>query len=99
LIRAIAVALALPALGLGIAACGGDSSGETTAGTTAIPSVTAPSVSSATSSTPGKLKTTKAGKTYNPTAPDSATNDVPPPKGGPQASFEQQCKLHPSACQ
>ncbi|MFL5908490.1 MAG: hypothetical protein ACJ75Z_12945 [Solirubrobacterales bacterium] len=47
---------------------------------------------------PGKSSTTKGGKTYNPTLPDSATNDVPPPKGSPQAQFEQQCKQHPSAC-
>jgi hypothetical protein len=36
--------------------------------------------------------TTKNGKTFNPSAPDSATNDVPPKKGSPQAAFEQQCK-------
>ena len=30
-----------------------------------------------------------------PEAPDSATNDIPPAKGSPQAQFEQQCKQNP----
>jgi len=29
---------------------------------------------------------------------DSATNDISPAKGSPQAQFEQQCKKNPSAC-
>ena len=99
--RLIAASLLALVVGLLATGCGGDSSGETATGATSIPSVTAPSVpnGASTSTTPGKVKTTKGGKTYNPGAPDSSTNDVPPAKGGPQASFEQQCRLHPSACQ
>ncbi len=41
---------------------------------------------------PSTTVTTKGGKTYNPNAPDSATNDVPPAKGSPEAQFEKQCK-------
>jgi len=80
------------------AGCGSDNSGEaTTAPTISIPAVTAPGVSTtapapSTTSSKGKTVTTKGGKTYNPSAPDSATNDIPPKKGSPQAAFEQQCK-------
>jgi hypothetical protein len=92
------------AIGLIAAGCGSDDSGETTAPTVSIPAVTAPSpgVSTSTaparSTTPGTTATTTGGTTYNPNAPDSATNDVPPAKGSPQAQFEQQCKQNPSAC-
>jgi hypothetical protein len=58
--------------------------------------VTSPGVSTSTEPaatvTPSTTTTTKGGKTYNPNAPDSATNDVPPAKGSPQAQFEKQCK-------
>ena len=98
--RLIASSVVVLALGLGATGCGSDSSGETSTGAADVQSVTAPSVSTGgtTSATPGKVKTTKGGKTYDPSAPDSSTNDVPPPKGGPQASFEQQCRVNPSAC-
>jgi hypothetical protein len=86
------------AIGLIAAGCGSDSSGETTTHSVSIPAVTAPGLTTSTSTPPAsKTKqdttvTTKGGKTYNPQAPDSATNDVPPKKGSPQAAFEQQCK-------
>ena len=97
-------ALALTAIAIGLIAtgCGSDSSGETTAPPPSIPAVTAPGISTSTQPaetvTPSTTVTTKGGKTYNPTAPDSATNDVPPAKGSPQAQFEKQCKQSPSAC-
>jgi hypothetical protein len=100
--RAKPLALAAVAIGLGAAGCGSDNSGETTAPQVSIPAVTAPQISTATSPAktpgPGGTVTTKGGKTYNPKLPDSPTNDVPPPKGSPQAQFEQQCSKHPSAC-
>jgi len=86
------------AIGVIAAGCGGDSSGETSAQSVSIPAVTAPGVSTSTQAAttsgtaPGTTVTTKGGKAYNPSAPDSATNDVPPAKGSPQAAFEQQCK-------
>jgi hypothetical protein len=84
------------AIGLIAAGCGSDSSGETTAAPVSIPAVTSPGVSTSTEPaatvTPSTTATTKGGKTYNPNAPDSATNDVPPAKGSPQAQFEKQCK-------
>ena len=91
----MAAAIALIAAG-----CGSDSSGDTTTHPVSIPAVTAPNLTStaAPTTTPGTTATTKGGKTYNPQAPDSATNDVPPKKGSPQAAFEQQCKQNPSAC-
>jgi hypothetical protein len=98
------MALAL-AIGLIAAGCGSDSSGETTTRPVSIPAVTSPVPTSgvttsipATTTTPGTTSTTKGGKTYNPQAPDSETNDIPPAKGSPQADFEQQCKQNPSAC-
>jgi hypothetical protein len=88
------------AIGLIAAGCGSDSSGDTTTPPVSIPAVTAPNLTStaAATTTPGTTASTKGGKTYNPQAPDSATNDIPPKKGSPQAAFEQQCKQNPSAC-
>ena len=92
------------AIGLIAAGCGSDSSGETTAPTVSIPAVTSPipsttAVTTAPSSTtPGTTITTKKGQTYNPQAPDSETNDIPPKKGSPEDAFEQQCKQNPKAC-
>jgi hypothetical protein len=86
------------AIGLNVGGCGSDSSGETTTQSVSIPAVTSPiatqgsTSTTATTTTPGTTVTTKNGKTFNPSAPDSATNDVPPKKGSPQAAFEQQCK-------
>jgi hypothetical protein len=88
------------AIGLIAAGCGSDSSGDTTTHPVSIPAVTAPSLSSTAASTaaPATTSTTQGGTTFNPQAPDSATNDIPPKKGSPQAAFEQQCKQNPSAC-
>ena len=84
------------AIGLIATGCGSDSSGETTTPTVSIPAVTSPlptaSTPSATTTTPGATSTTRGGKTFNPQAPDSATNDIPPAKGSPEEAFEEQCK-------
>jgi hypothetical protein len=91
------------AIGLIAAGCGGDDSGETTAPSVSIPAVTAPVATSTAQATtmtaPGTTTITGKGTTtYNPNLPDSASNDIPPAKGSPQAQFEQQCKQNPSAC-
>jgi len=96
-----AIALAAIAIGMTAAGCGGDSSGETTAPAVSIPAVTAPAISTPTQAgtTTAPARTiTKGGGTYNPSAPDSATNDVPPPAGSPQDAFEKQCEKNPQAC-
>jgi hypothetical protein len=86
------------AIGLIAAGCGSDSSGESTAAPVSIPAVTAPGPGISTSAepagtvTPGTTVTSKGGTTYNPNAPDSATNDVPPAKGSPEEQFEKQCQ-------
>jgi hypothetical protein len=100
LTRVIPLALAIALIAAG---CGSDDSGETTtAPTVSIPPVTAPGITTsaapATTTAPATTATTKGGKTYNPNLPDSATNDVPPAKGSPQAQFEKQCKQNPAAC-
>ncbi len=100
MIRVVPLALAI---GLIAAGCGGDDSGEsTTATTVSIPAVTAPvatSTAPGTTTAPSTPTTSKGGTTtYNPNLQDSATNDIPPAKGSPQAQFEQQCKQNPSAC-
>jgi hypothetical protein len=94
------IPLAAVVVGLVITGCGSDSSGERAAPSVSIPAVTAPGISTVTrpAATAAPGTTTKGGKRYNPNLPDSATNDVPPPKGSPQAQFEQQCRQHPSAC-
>jgi hypothetical protein len=90
------------AAGLIAAGCGSDSSGETTVHSVSIPAVTSPlptaTTAAPTATIPGTTSTTKGGKTFNPQAPDSETNDIPPKKGSPQATFEQQCKQNPQAC-
>jgi hypothetical protein len=83
-------------IGLIAAGCGSDNSGETTTRSVSIPAVTSPvpaaTTTTAATTSPGTTTTTKGGKTYNPTIPDSETNDVPPKKGSPEAAFEEQCK-------
>jgi hypothetical protein len=86
--RRAAIPPALIALVLGVAGCGGDSAGETTA----------PTTTGKTGGVKPGTTTSKGGKTYNPTAPDSPTNDVPPPPGSPQEAFEKQCEQNPQAC-
>ena len=91
-------------LGLAIAGCGGDDSGETTAPTVSIPAVTSPipattTAPAATTTTPTSTTTTRGnGNNVNPKQPDSETNDVPPPPGSPQEAFEKQCEQNPQAC-
>jgi hypothetical protein len=100
-------------LGLAVAGCGGDDSGETTAPqTVSIPAITSPipttTTAPATTTTPGGSTTTgKEGgggtggtgvKPANPNEPDSPTNDVQPPPGSPQEAFEKQCEQNPAAC-
>jgi len=82
------------AIGMISAGCGSDSSGETTTQPVSIPAITSPVSTASTPATitsPGTTTTTGS-TTVNPKAPDSATNDIPPKKGSPQAAFEQQCK-------
>ena len=90
------------AIGLIAAGCGSDSSGETTTHSVSIPTITSPiptaTAAVPTTTSPGTTATTTGTQTVNPQAPDSATNDIPPKKGSPQAAFEQQCKQNPSAC-
>jgi hypothetical protein len=94
--------LAAIAIAAGVAGCGGDSSGETTSTSISIPAVTSPvgtgATAPGTTTSNGGVTPTQRTQTYNTTAPDSPTNDVPPPPGSPQAQFEQQCKQNPSAC-
>jgi ABC-type glycerol-3-phosphate transport system substrate-binding protein len=101
-----ALAVTALAIGLGIAGCGGDESGETTttAPTVSIPPITSPipatTTAPATTTTPTESTTTTRGNgnNVNPKQPDSETNDVPPPPGSPQEAFEKQCEQNPQAC-
>ena len=90
------------AIGLIAAGCGSDSSGETTTHSVSIPTITSPiptaTAAVPTTTSPGTTTTTTGTQSVNPQAPDSATNDIPPKKGSPQAAFEQQCKQNPSSC-
>ena len=98
--RVLAVTTAV--IGLAVAGCGGDDSGETTTPTVSIPAVTSPIPGTATTppaSTPtGSTAPNGGGNNHNPKQPDSATNDVPPPAGSPQEAFEKQCRQNPQAC-
>ena len=93
-------------IGLALAGCGGDDSGETTAPTTfSIPAITSPIPATTTTvptttTTPTQPTTTTPGNSnrFNPKQPDSATNDLPPPPGSPQEAFEKQCEQNPQAC-
>jgi hypothetical protein len=102
-VRRVRLAVPVMAAAMAIAAtgCGGDSSGDSSAPSVSIPSVTSPITTAPTTpqttTRPGTT-TAKGGKPYNPNLPDSATNDVPPPRGSPQSQFEQQCAKHPEAC-
>ena len=99
--RALAATTLL--IGLAVAGCGSDDSGETTVPTVSIPAITSPisptGTLPATTTAPTESTTIpKGGKTVNPKEPDSATNDVPPPGGSPQEAFERQCEQNPKAC-
>jgi hypothetical protein len=92
--------LALIAAGLIAAGCGGDESGETSVPSISIPSVTVPTATTPAAPTTAKPGTTtsQGTKTYNPSEPDSPTNDVPPAPGSPEEAFEKQCQENPAAC-
>ncbi len=104
--RIIILPLAAIVIGAAATGCGSDNSGESTPSpSVSIPEITAPvptptstSTATETAPAPGVTTTQKSGTTYNPNAPDSATNDIPPAKGSPQAQFEKQCQKNPSAC-
>ena len=90
-------------IGLAVAGCGSDDSGEKTVPTVSIPAITSPIAPTATvpatTAAPTESTTaTKGGKTFDSKQPDSATNDVPPPSGSPQEAFEKQCGQNPNAC-
>jgi hypothetical protein len=103
-----ALALASIAIGLLASGCGGDSSGETTQ-PVSIPAITSP-IPATTATAPANTTAPKSPTTgngnggsgpperANPNAPDSETNDVPPPAGSPQEAFENQCEQNPQAC-
>jgi hypothetical protein len=94
-------------IGLAIAGCGSDDSGEPMAPSVSIPAITSPIP--ATTTTP-VTTSTSTGTTGNgnrgsgppnrtdPNLPDSASNDVAPPAGSPQEAFEKQCEQDPKAC-
>ena len=103
--RALAATTLL--IGLAIAGCGRDSSGETTAPTVSIPAITSPIPATTTAPVTTSTPTGTTGKgnggtgppnRTNPNLPDSATNDVAPPAGSPQEAFEKQCEQNPKAC-
>jgi hypothetical protein len=103
--RALAAATLL--IGLAIAGCGSDNSGETTAPTVSIPAITSPIPATTTAPVTTSTPTGTTGKgnggtgppnRTNPNLPDSATNDVAPPAGSPQEAFEKQCEQNPKAC-
>ena len=97
------------AAAIALAGCGSDSSGDTTAPTFSVPAVTSPLGTTTTapaSTTTAPFKTggpeTRTFEQHNhfkQNQPDSATNDLPPPSGSPQESFEKQCQENPQACQ
>jgi hypothetical protein len=87
---------------IAVSGCGSDDSGETTAPDVSIPAITSPlgtttTAPTTTTTAPQTTSITKGGN-YNPTEPDSATNDVPPPPGSPQEAFEKQCEQNSQAC-
>jgi hypothetical protein len=101
-VKAAVTALALLAVAGAAAGCGSDSSGDNSTPSVSIPAVTAPTATSPTfpqtTTSNGGVAPGSGTGTLNTTAPDSPTNDLPPPPGSPQSKFEQQCKQNPSAC-
>lgn len=105
----LAVLLALIALALVAASCGGDDdeSDATTAPEISVPSGQVQTVPEETTTTNTTPKTTTAppsggtqapSQSYDPSKPDSPQNDVPPKPGTPEAAFEQYCRENPGAC-
>ena len=104
--RALAAATLL--IGLAIAGCGSDDSGETTAPTRLDPCghLADPGHDDRTGDhqhdpqeRPARAMAVRGPPNgTNPNLPDSATNDVAPPAGSPQEAFEKQCEQNPKAC-
>jgi hypothetical protein len=106
--------LALIALAVGVAGCGGG--GDTTTSdplkitvpegtpqttTTQTTTTSTPSTttqSPTTTQSTEQTTTTSPSKTYNPNKPDSQKNDIPPPANTPESKFEQYCNNNPGAC-
>ena len=91
------------AIVIAVSGCGSDDSGEFSAPAVSIPTVTSPlgtttTAPAATTTAPAFTTTTRKGNDFNPSQPDSETNDVPPPPGSPQEAFEKQCEQNPQAC-
>jgi hypothetical protein len=108
-----ALALAFIPIALLASGCGGDSSKDASQPAVSIPAVTSPIPATTTtpSTTSTQTGTTSRGsgngngnggtgppQRANRGKPDTATNDVPPPPGSPQARFENQCNHNPQAC-
>jgi hypothetical protein len=88
---------------IAVSGCGSDDSGEFSAPEVSIPTITSPlgtttTAPAFTTTAPAPTSTTKKGDGFNPSQPDSETNDVPPPAGSPQEAFEKQCEQNPEAC-
>jgi hypothetical protein len=103
--RVLAAATLL--IGLAIAGCGSDDSGEPTVPSVSIPAITSPIPATTTTAVTTSTSTGTTGNgnggtgppnRTNPNLPDSATNDVAPPAGSPQEAFEKQCEQNPKAC-
>ena len=102
MIRALAVTTL--ALGLAIAGCGGDDSGETTT----VPSVSIPAITSpipvtttttpATTTTPTGPTTTNEAQHRQPEPARLGDQRRAAPGGQPQEAFEKQCEQNPRAC-
>lgn len=97
----------LAALAIGAAGCGSDDeSSQTTAPTISVPSGEVQTVPEpkTTTTTPEQTTTDSGGSggsggtNFNPSKPDSPTNDVPPAPGTPESKFEQYCNQNPGAC-
>jgi hypothetical protein len=101
----MAALLVLTALAIGAAGCGSD---DESGDTTTVPTISVPSgevqtlpEQKTTTTTPEQTTTDSGGSggtNFNPSKPDSPTNDVPPAPGTPESKFEQYCKQNPGAC-
>jgi hypothetical protein len=108
--RYLTVLLALAALAVGAAACGGDDDEPiTTAPEISVPAgepqtvpqqqtTTNQQQPTTTTAPQGSGGTQAPSQNYNPGKPDSPKNDVPPEPGTPESKFEQYCQQNPGAC-
>ena len=83
---------------IAVSGCGSDSSGDESQPPVSIPTVTAPGLSTTAPTTDAEPGTTTGRGKFNPSEPDSETNDVPPAPGSPEEAFEKQCEQNPQAC-